>query len=140
MYDEEWPIRTFMPNFPPPKFVFAEDEREGRRGTALDSLICQGSILSGGHVERSIIGCNTRVNSFAQVEDSILFEGVDIGRRAKIRRAIIDKGVHIPSDTVIGFDPEHDRARGFTISEGGITVIAKAQGVEHFAGEPQAQS
>jgi glucose-1-phosphate adenylyltransferase len=76
--------------------VFAEDGDDGRRGEALDSIICPGSIVSGGHVERSILGHNTRINSFARVEDSILFEGVDIGRHAKVRRAIIDKAVRIP--------------------------------------------
>jgi glucose-1-phosphate adenylyltransferase len=133
MYDERWPIRTHHPNFPPPKFVFAESGLEARRGQALDSIICQGCILSGGQVERSILGPNVRVNSYARVEDSILFEGVDIGRHARVRRAIIDKGVRIPPATSIGFDPEQDRARGFLVSEGGITVIAKADGVEHFA-------
>ncbi len=132
MYDEHWPIRTYLPNFPPPKFVFAEEGLYPRRGQALDSIVCQGSIVSGGRVERSIIGINTRVNSFAHVEDSILFDHVDIGRRSRVRRAIIDKGVHIPPDTQIGFDREQDLARGFTVSEGGITVIAKADGVDHF--------
>ncbi len=119
MYDERWPIRTYQPNFPPPKFVFAEHGPDARRGQALDSIVCQGSIISGGQVERSILGPNVRVNSYAHVEDSILFEGVDIGRHAQIRRAIIDKGVHIPPGTAIGYDPEQDRARGFTVSEGG---------------------
>ncbi len=73
----------------------------------------------GGQVERSILGPNVRVNSYAHVEDSILFEGVDIGRHARVRRAIIDKGVRIPPGTSIGYDPEQDRARGFTVSEGG---------------------
>lgn len=132
MYDDRWSIRTYHPNYPPPKFVFAEEGPNGRTGTALDSIVCQGSIISGGKVVRSILGPNTRVNSFARVEDSILFEGVDIGRHTKIRRAIIDKGVHIPPNTEIGYDPELDRARGFTISEGGVTVIAKADGVAHF--------
>ena len=90
MYDEQWPIRTYQPNSPPPKFVFAAQER---RGYALDSIVCLGSIVSGGQVRRSILGPTTRVNSYAQVEDSILFDGVDIGRHAQIRRAIIDKGV-----------------------------------------------
>jgi len=132
MYDHHWPIRTHHPNYPPPKFVFAETGPEARRGEALDSIVCQGSIISGGQVEHSILGPNTRVNSFARVEDSILFEGVDIGRHARIRRAIIDKQVRIPPGVSIGFDPEQDRARGFTVTEGGITVIAKADGVEHF--------
>jgi len=136
MYDERWPIRTYHPNFPPPKFVFAEEGADARRGQALDSIVCQGSILSGGRVERSILGINTRVNSFVQVHDSILFDGVDIGRHARVRRAIIDKGVHIPAGTEIGFDPDQDRDRGFTVSEEGVVVIAKADGVDHFL-EPE---
>jgi glucose-1-phosphate adenylyltransferase len=123
MYDDVWPIRTYQPNLPPPKSVF--DQSEGRRGEAHDSIVCLGSILSGGHVKRSIVGPNTRINSFAMVEGSILFDGVDIGRRAKVRRAIIDKGIEIPSDVEIGYDHEHDRERGFTVSDGGITIIAK---------------
>ncbi|MBL9125288.1 MAG: glucose-1-phosphate adenylyltransferase [Planctomycetaceae bacterium] len=137
LYDDRWPIRTFHPNLPPPKFVFAEEGPTGRRGQALDSIVCQGSILSGGRVNRSIIGANARINSYAQVEDSILFDHVDIGRHTKIRRAIIDKGVHIPPNIEIGYDQDLDRARGFTISEGGITVIAKADGVEHFVDSEQ---
>jgi glucose-1-phosphate adenylyltransferase len=133
MYDEHWPIRTHHPNYPPPKFVFAEGGIDARRGQALDSIICQGSIVSGGQVERSILGPNVRVNSYAKVEGSILFESVDIGRHARVRRAIIDKGVRIPPNTSVGYDIEHDRARGFTVSEGGVTVIAKADGIEHFA-------
>ncbi len=132
MYDEHWPIRTYLPNFPPPKFVFAEQGPNARRGQALDSIVCQGSIISGGTVERSILGNNTRVNSFAHVQDSILLDGVDIGRHARVRRAIIDKGVRIPPGTEIGFDPQQDQARGFTVSEGGVVVIAKADGVDHF--------
>ena len=132
MYDQRWPIRTYLPNVPPPKFVFAEDGPDARRGEALDSIVCAGSVLSGGRVERSILGANARINSFARVEDSILFDGVDIGRHAKVRKAIIDKGVHIPPGIEIGYDHDHDRARGFTVSEGGVIVIAKADGVEHF--------
>ena len=135
LYDEQWPIRTYQPSLPPPKFVFAEQKR---RGYALDSIVCPGSIVSGGRVQRSILGPRTRVNSFAHVEQSILFSGVDIGRRAKIRRAIIDKGVHIPAGIEIGYDQELDRARGFTVTENGVTVIAKADGVEHFAAAPEA--
>jgi glucose-1-phosphate adenylyltransferase len=132
MYDNRWPIRTYQPNYPPPKFVFAGEGRDARRGQALDSIICQGCIVSGGQVERSILSPNVRINSFAQVHDSILFEGVDIGRHARIRRAIIDKGVRIPPGASVGYDSEEDRARGFTVSDNGITVIAKADGVEHF--------
>jgi glucose-1-phosphate adenylyltransferase len=136
LYDQRWPIRTYQPNLPPPKFVFAEEHPGGRRGQALDSIVCQGSILSGGSVYRSVIGANVRVNSYAVVEDSILFDHVDIGRHAKIRRAIIDKGVHIPAGVEIGYDHDLDRARGFVVSDNGVTVIAKADGVEHFL-EPE---
>jgi glucose-1-phosphate adenylyltransferase len=129
MYDEAWPIRTCQPNLPPPKFVFAE---ERRRGLALDSIVCSGTILSGGQVERSILGQAVRVNSFAQVADSILFDRVNIGRFARVRRAIIDKGVQIPTGVEIGYDPQADRQRGFLVTDNGITVIAKADGVERF--------
>ena len=131
MYDARWPIRTYQPNLPPPKFVFAAEGPDARRGQALDSIVCQGGIVSGGHVERSILGPNARINSFAQVFDSILFTGVDIGRHARVRRAIIDKGVRIPPGASVGFDPEEDRTRGFIVSESGITVIAKADVIEH---------
>jgi glucose-1-phosphate adenylyltransferase len=132
MYDDRWPIRTYHPTYPPPKFVFAEVGPNARRGQALDSIVCPGSIISGGSVERSVLGSNTRVNSYAHVEGSILFDGVDIGRHAKVRRAIIDKGVHIPPGVEVGYDHEHDRSRGFTVSESGVVVIAKAYGAEHF--------
>jgi glucose-1-phosphate adenylyltransferase len=132
MYDDRWPIRTYMPNFPPPKFVFAEEGFNARRGQALDSIVCQGSIISGGTVERSILGNNTRVNSFAHVQDCIFLDGVDIGRHSRVRRAIIDKGVRLPPGTEVGYDAEQDRARGFTVSEGGVVVIAKADGVDQF--------
>ncbi len=122
LYDEAWPIRTYQPNDPPPKFVFSGSER---RGLALDSIACSGAIVSGGQVERSILGPRCRVNSFARVEDSILFSDVVIGRHAKVRRTIIDKGVCIPPGTEIGCNAERDRARGFTVTESGLTVIAR---------------
>ena len=130
MYDHAWPIRTFQPAYAPPKFVF--NDAHGRRGEALDSIVCQGSIVSGGHVQGSIVGANARINSYAHVEDSILFEGVDIGRHARVRRAIIDKGVQIPAGVEIGYDTAHDLERGFTISAGGVVVIAKSDSVEQL--------
>lgn len=132
MYDDQWPVRTYQPNYPPPKFVFGSEGDNERRGRALDSVVCQGSIVSGGRVERSILGPGVRVNSFAHVQDSILFEGVDIGRHAKIRRAIIDKEVKIPAGAEIGFDLDRDRSLGFTVSDGGIVVIAKDGGIEQM--------
>ncbi|MDR1958431.1 MAG: glucose-1-phosphate adenylyltransferase [Planctomycetaceae bacterium] len=124
LYDEEWPISTYHPNFPPPKFVFAEENRSGH---ATDSIVCSGTILSGGSVSGSVIGHHVRVNSYASIEDSIIFSHVNVGRNAHIRRAIIDKGVLIPSGMEIGFDPELDRSRGFTVTENGVTVIAKGE-------------
>ncbi len=133
MYDAHWPIRTFIPMLPPPKFVFAERGSDSRCGQALDSIVCNGSVLSGGRVERSILGPNVRVNSYALVEDSILFEGVDIGRHTKVRRAIIDKGVSIPAGVSVGYDHDQDRQRGFTVTDNGVVCIAKADGADHFA-------
>lgn len=133
LYDRDWPIRTYHPQLPPPKFVFNEvGGAVARRGEAHDSMVCPGSIISGGHVRRSILSPNVRVNSFAVVEDSILFSSVDVGRHSRIRRAIIDKDVKIPPGTVIGHDLEADRRRGFTISDQGIVVIAKAELPEAF--------
>jgi glucose-1-phosphate adenylyltransferase len=132
LYDRTWPVRTLLAQWPPPKFVFNMPGEPGtaRRGEAIDSMVCPGSIVSGGHVRRSILSPNVRVNSYAMVEDSILFEGVRVGRNCRIRNAIVDKDVEIPENTTIGHDPDLDRRRGFTISEGGIVVVAK--------GEPEA--
>jgi glucose-1-phosphate adenylyltransferase len=134
LYDREWPIRTFQAQLPPPKFVFRDEAGDlGRRGEAHDSMVCQGCIISGGHVRRSILSPSVRVNSYAVVENSILFSSVDVGRHSRIRRAIIDKDVHIPPGTTIGFDLEHDRRRGFTVTDQGVVVIAKAELPETFA-------
>ncbi len=132
MYDEHWPIRTYQPYYPPPKFVFSGKEEDDRIGHAMDSIVCLGCIVSGGTVEKSILSPNVRVNSYAHVEGSILFQGVDVGRRAKIRNAIIDKGVCVPPGVEIGFDPEEDRRRGLTITESGIVVIPKGDNFDHL--------
>ncbi len=135
LYDRDWPIRTAQPQLPPPKFVFSDEgaREHARRGEAHDSMVCQGCIISGGHVRRSILSPNVRVNSYAQVESSILFAGVDVGRHSRIRRAIIDKDVKIPPNTTIGHDLAHDRQRGFVVSDQGVVVIAKAELPESFA-------
>jgi glucose-1-phosphate adenylyltransferase len=132
LYDEDWPIRTHQLNIPPPKFVFGSGGQDDRQGVALDSIVSQGSIISGGRVERSVLSPRVRVNSYAHVEGSILFEGVNVGRYARVRNAIIDKGVSIPPGVQIGYNLEEDRARGFTVSDRGIVVIAKADGVEQL--------
>jgi glucose-1-phosphate adenylyltransferase len=125
LYDRTWPVRTYQASNPPPKFVFADFNGQSRVGQALDSLVCSGTVISGGQVSRSIVSPNCRVNSWACVEDSILFEGVTVGRHAHIRRAIIDKGVTIPEGFRLGFDPEQDRANGFTVTESGLVAIGK---------------
>jgi glucose-1-phosphate adenylyltransferase len=135
LYDRDWPIHTNQPQLPPPKFVFEEPGFAARRGEAHDSMVCQGCIVSGGHVRRSILSPNVRVNSFSLVENSILFSSVDVGRHCRIRRAIIDKDVHIPPNTTIGYDLEADRKRGFTVTEQGVVVIAKAEMPETFTGQ-----
>ena len=132
LYDRHWPIRTYLPDYPPPKFVFAEKGASGRCGQALDSVVCLGSILSGGQAERSILGLDTRLNSYARVEDSILFDHVDVGRHAKIRRAIVDKEVQIPAGMEIGYDHALDRKCGFMVTEKNVTVIAQTDGLEHL--------
>jgi len=131
MYDDVWPIRTFQPNLPPPKFVFGSSGDGDRSGRAMDSIVCPGCIVSGGLVQRSILGSGVRINSYSTVEQSILFEGVNIGRHAKIRRAIIDKGVEIPEGVEVGYDLDLDRKRGFAVSDQGIVIIAKSDGVEY---------
>ncbi|HUE85555.1 MAG TPA: glucose-1-phosphate adenylyltransferase [Vicinamibacterales bacterium] len=119
MYDPEWPLRTYQPQAPPAKFVFAQD---GRKGDALDSLIAQGCIVSGSRIAGSILCPNVRVHSFCNIEESILMPGVRVGRHARIRRAIIDRDVLIPRGAWIGFNPEEDRKR-HTVSDEGIVVV-----------------
>ncbi len=121
LYDEEWPIRTYQPQAPPPKTVFRGGERQGE---LLDSLASNGCIISGARVEHSILGPRVFVHSWAHVEECVVFEGVEIGRHARIRRTIIDKGVMIPDGEVIGYDLERDRQR-FTVTESGVVVIPK---------------
>ncbi len=124
LYDEGWPIRGYFPPMPPPKFVFAdEDAVPARAGKALDSLVCAGSVISGGSVRRSILSARVRVNSWSSVEDSILFSGVNVGRHARLRKTIVERDVDIPEGIEIGFDATADRRRGFTVTEGGVTVV-----------------
>jgi len=129
LYDQDWPIRSFQPMLPPPKFVFGSEGHSTRRGEALDSIVCQGAIVSGGRVARSVIGAGCRINSYANVEDSILFDDVDVGRHCRLRNVIIDKGVQIPANTEIGFDANADRARGFTVTDSGLVVIARGEAI-----------
>ena len=111
------------------KFVHSEQDR---RGEAHMSMVCQGCIISGGHVHGSILSPNVRVNSYAQVESCILFDGVAVGRHSRIKRAIVDKDVKIPQNSTIGYDLEHDRRRGFTVTDQGVVVVAKSELPETF--------
>jgi glucose-1-phosphate adenylyltransferase len=119
LYNREWPLRTTGFPDPPAKFTFDEDNR---RGQAVDSVIAGGSILSGGVVRNSVLGRGVRVHAGALVEDSIILDNCDIGRRSKVRRAILDKNVRVPQDGSIGYDLEYDR-RFHHVTDSGIVVV-----------------
>ncbi|MEY3174552.1 MAG: Glucose-phosphate adenylyltransferase [Planctomycetota bacterium] len=126
LYDSDWPFRTFQPPLAPPKFVFSDSGSSPPRvGSAVDSLVCPGSIISGGRVERSILSPRVRVNSYASVTGSILFDGVVVGRHAVLERTIVDKDVVIPEGVQIGVDVAADAARGLTVTEGGVVVVPR---------------
>jgi glucose-1-phosphate adenylyltransferase len=126
LYNRHWPILTHTPPLPPAKFVHDEP---GRTGHAIESLVSPGCILSGGQVRRSVLSPGVLVHSRAEVEGCVLLHGVNVGQGAKVVRTIADKGVVIPPGATIGVDSEHDRARGFHISDSGIVVIGKGQTV-----------
>ena len=121
LYDKAWPIRTHQRQYPPAKFVFSEP---GRTGMAVDSVVSSGCIVSGATVRKSVLSPDVRVNSYAEVESCIVFSHVNIGRHCRIRRAIIDRDVHIPEGSVIGYDMEEDR-RNYFVTETGITVVTR---------------
>lgn len=120
LYDSEWPIRTYQRQYPPAKFVFAQEGR--RMGIAVDSIVSMGCIISGGRVTNSILSPDVRVNSYCEIEHSLLFSHVNVGRYSRIRRAVIDRHVQIPERTEIGFDPNED-AKKYHVTETGIVVV-----------------
>jgi glucose-1-phosphate adenylyltransferase len=124
LYDDAWPLRTYQRQYPPAKFLFAEEGR--RMGTALDSMISSGCIVSGGRVSNSVLSFDVRVNSYTDVDGCIVFPHVDIGRYSRIRRVIIDRNIHIPEGSVIGFDSNEDRKK-YHVSDTGIVVIVPEQ-------------
>ncbi|MES9967043.1 MAG: glucose-1-phosphate adenylyltransferase [Sedimenticola sp.] len=119
LYDESWPIWTYQEQLPPAKFIFDDDDR---RGMAVDSMVSGGCIISGSVVRNSLLFSNVRVNSFSEVNDSVILPGVEIGRNCRITKAVIDRGCEIPEGTVIGEDPEAD-AKRFHLSEGGVVLV-----------------
>jgi glucose-1-phosphate adenylyltransferase len=124
LYNMEWPILSWHDPLPPAKFVFDED---GRRGQAVDSMVCAGVVLSGASARRSVLSSGVHMHSYAEVEDSVLMQGVDVGRSAIVRRAILDKNVVVEPGAKVGVDHDVDRERGFTISDGGVTVVGKGK-------------
>ena len=121
LYDKAWPIRTHQRQYPPAKFVFSEP---GRTGMAIDSVVSSGCIISGASVRKTVMSPDVRVNSYAEVESCIIFSHVNIGRHCRIRRAIVDRDVHIPEGSVIGYDPEEDK-RNYFVTDTGITVVTR---------------
>ncbi|HCC59273.1 MAG TPA: glucose-1-phosphate adenylyltransferase [Solibacterales bacterium] len=131
LYDERWPVRTRMIQQAPAKFVFAQEG--SRMGVALDSIVAHGCIVSGGRVIHSVLSPGVRVNSYCEVEHSILMPNVSIGRYSRVRRAILDVGVALPEFTTVGHDPEADLARGYLVTESGITVVPAPEEAAVFA-------
>jgi glucose-1-phosphate adenylyltransferase len=122
LYNHLWPIRSAPTYLPSAKFVHNEKDRVGK---AINSVIAEGSIISGGTVINSVVGCGVRVNSYAVVEDSVIMDDVQIGRKARVRRAIIDKRNVIDEGETIGYDLEDDLKKGYTVTDSGLVVIAK---------------
>ncbi|HEX9034051.1 MAG TPA: glucose-1-phosphate adenylyltransferase [Streptosporangiaceae bacterium] len=126
LYNDRWPILTYVPSQPPAKFVHDSGDRVGR---AINSVVSNGVIVSGGLVMDSVLSPGVRVNSWSRVERSVIMHNTRIGRYAVVQNAILDKNVVVPDGAVVGVDKEHDRARGFVVSAGGITVVGKGQEV-----------
>jgi glucose-1-phosphate adenylyltransferase len=127
LYNDRWPILTHVPSQPPAKFVHDSGDRIGR---AINSVVSNGVIVSGGLVRDAVLSPGVRVNSWSRVERAVVLDNTRIGRHAVVENAILDKNVVVPEGAVVGVDKEHDRARGFVVSEGGITVVGKGQTVE----------
>ena len=125
LHNPDWPIHYYVAPYPPAKFVHEVETEKGLRcGEAINSIVAPGVVISGGQARRCVLSPQVRINSFAVVEDSILMDGVDVGRHCKIRKAIIDKRTKVPPDTVIGYDHNEDRTR-FAISKNGVVIVPK---------------
>ena len=126
LYNDDWPILTYVPSQPPAKFVHDSGDRVGR---AINSVVSNGVIVSGGLVRKSVLSPGVRINSWSRVERAIVMHNTKIGRYAVVENAILDKNVVVPDGAVVGVDKDHDRARGFVVSAGGVTVVGKGQEV-----------
>ena len=133
LYDKSWPMRTRVRQYPPAKFVFGEP---GRTGMAMNSIITAGVIISGATVSNSVLSQDVRVNSYSEIDSSIIFSHVQIGRHCRIRRAIIDRDVHIPEGTVIGYDPVEDKRRYF-VTPSGLTIVTRDASLFENPVEPE---
>ncbi len=122
LYDKDWPIRTNPGQYPPAKFVFAQEGK--RMGIAVDSIVSNGCIVSGGRVVNSVLSPDVRVNSYCEIDKSILFPHVNIGRYSRVRNSIIDRGVHLPEGTTIGFDLDEDQKK-YHVTDAGVTVVVR---------------
>ncbi len=122
IYDPEWPVWTYQAQLPPAKFVFNEDDR---RGMAVDSMVSGGCIISGAHINRSLLFSEVFLHSYTHIDSTVILPKVTIGRHCKIKNAIIDRGCHVPDNTTIGYDLEQDKANGFRVSEKGIVLVTR---------------
>jgi glucose-1-phosphate adenylyltransferase len=129
LYDKEWPIWTYQEQLPPCKFVFDD---EGRRGMAVDSLVSGGCIISGAKVTRSLLFSDVHVHSYAEIEESVILPEVDIGRRCRLKKVVVDRECALPPDTVIGFNPEEDKKRFHVTEKGVILVTPSMLGQSYF--------
>lgn len=123
LYDPRWPIWTFQEQLPPAKFVFDDDDR---RGAAVDSMVSSGCIISGAMVRKSVLFSNVHIHSYTQIDEAVVLPDVEVMRHCKLRKVIIDRGCTVPEGTVIGYDREHDIARGFRVTAKGVTLVTRA--------------
>lgn len=122
IYDREWPLWTYQEQLPPAKFVFDSDER---RGYAVNSMVSGGCIISGSKLDRTVLFSNVRVHSYSQIQESVILPEVSIGRNCRIKNAIIDRGCEIPEGSVIGYDPDADRANGYRVTGNGVVLLTR---------------
>ncbi|MEJ2526172.1 MAG: glucose-1-phosphate adenylyltransferase [Desulfuromonadales bacterium] len=122
LYNHQWPMWTYQVQLPPAKFVFDQDDR---RGMAVDSAVSGGCIVSGSQLRKTLLFSNVRVHSYSNIDEAVILPETVIHRHCKIRRAIIDRGCEIPQGSVIGYDPEQDKANGFRITEKGQVLVTR---------------